>query len=391
MAQPVRSTSRARAASRRARSSRRRLVALFPLAVILLGACAPDAITDTGDDVGFLYDIVLVMATVVFVGVEAAIIYNAVRYRRRKKDTDDTLPPQTHGNTFIEVVWTAIPAIIVLALFVASMLVLSDVDDRRCPATGGAAETVAQEDFPEGCSDVIVDVYGFQWQWRFDYKDRANQSSGVTIQAEGQFDPPQLVLPVGRRIHFNLIAGDGLSDVIHAFYLPDFLFKRDIIPGRTNAFELVIEEDAIGTYKGQCAELCGDLHNAMTFELLTMTGAEFDQWLEAEAKKQAEEGACSPTGTELQVEAIGIAFDKDCLAAPAGSDFTIEFVNSDEGVPHNVAIYADQGAQQDFFIGEVFNGIETRTYEVKAITEPGEYIYRCDIHPDSMVETFVVK
>ncbi len=102
---------------------------------------------------------------------------------------------------------------------------------------------------------------------------------------------------------------------------------------------------------------------------------------------------CEPAGTELVISAPpGAAvdgFDTDCLAAPAGEPFTIEFENADPDVPHNVAIYTDESAAQDLFVGETFPGVETVTYEVPAL-EPGIYFFRCDVHPTTMTGTFVV-
>lgn len=104
---------------------------------------------------------------------------------------------------------------------------------------------------------------------------------------------------------------------------------------------------------------------------------------------------CRPDGTELTVGApVGAAasgFDTECLAAPAGEDITIEFVNDDEGVPHNVAIYQDSTAEQDLFVGEVFPGVDSMVYEVGALEEEGQFFFRCDVHPTTMTGTFVVE
>lgn len=99
---------------------------------------------------------------------------------------------------------------------------------------------------------------------------------------------------------------------------------------------------------------------------------------------------CAPSGTAIRVVAQGIAFDQGCLAAPAGEPFTIEFANDDEGIPHNVAIYTDEGAATSLFVGEIFPGPETRTYRVPAL-DPGTYFFRCDVHPAQMTGTFVVR
>jgi cytochrome c oxidase subunit 2 len=358
-----------------ARRPRRRLALTLAGAALLLAGCAPETITKTGHEAAGLYNIVLVMATVVFVGVEAAIIYNAVRYRRRKGD--DSLPEQVHGNRSIEVLWTAIPAVIILALFAMSMKVLVDVNHEQ-PAP------------------LTVKVTGFQWQWRFDYyrgPDAQGKISplGVSVAAQGQFEPPTLVLPVGQRIHFILDS----SDVIHSFYVPDFFFKRDVVPGRTNTFDIPeIDPSKTGMYHGQCAELCGDFHNAMTFNLLAVQGPRFQQWLQTEARKQRRGGQCSPTGTTVQIAAKNIHFDEDCLAAPADQPFTIEFDNQDAGVPHNVEVYTDESMSQRLAGAtgptDTITGPGQTTYRSGPL-KPGNYYFVCDVHPTAMFGTFVVK
>ena len=352
--------------------TRARLVALAGGLGFLLAACAPETITDSGQKVHSLYNVVLVMAAVVFVGVEVAIAYAAIRYRRHKGDA--TLPEQFHGNTKIEIVWTLIPSIIVLALFVMSMVVLADVNREH-------------DNDP-----LTVRVTGFQWQWQFEYfkgPEAQPESLGVSIIGT-QAEPPTLVLPVGERIHFDLVA----QDVVHSFYIPDFLFKRDLIPGRTNHFETtILPKYANQEFHGQCAELCGDLHNEMTFDLQTMTAQGFDVWVKDEAAKEAKSNTCAPTGTDLHIEAQDLAFDTTCLAAPAGQPFTIEFVNHD-AAPHNVDIYDKDPAQGGKHLagGKDANDTiisATTTYQVDPL-DAGNYYFQCDVHT-GMHGAFVVK
>ena len=349
---------------------------------MLLTSCIDHpVVTESGKQVESLYTIVLVIATVVFVGVEAAIVYNAIRYRRHKGD--DTLPEQHHGNIKIEIVWTLIPSLIVLALFVMSMVVLADVNKI------------------EPNDKLTVRLTGFQWQWKFEYftgdylaEPSQLEPLGVTIQAESQTDEPVLRLPVGERIHFEL----ETLDVIHSFYVPDWLFKRDMIPGLHNTFDTTIEPQYAGeTFHGQCAELCGDFHNEMEFQVQAMDEAQFNAWIEAEAKKQSQGGQCSPTGTELKIDAVpSIKFDTDCLAAPADQPFTIEFNNEDDpGIPHNVAVYSKDPAQGGELLGgatgvdDTITAPDSTTYDVDGL-DPGNYYFQCDVHT-GMNGDFVVK
>jgi hypothetical protein len=100
-------------------------------------------------------------------------------------------------------------------------------------------------------------------------------------------------------------------------------------------------------------------------------------------------GECEPSGTALKVTAMNSVFDSECLAGPAGKPFTIVFDNMDAGIPHNVAIYTDESAATELFVGEVFSGPDKVTYEVPAI-EAGSNFFRCDVHPTTMTGTFVV-
>jgi cytochrome c oxidase subunit 2 len=350
---------------------------------LLLSSCAGSTITDTGDEVANLYNFLLVLATIVFVGVELAIVYNVLRYRRRKREADPRIPDQIHGNTKIEIVWTAIPAVIIAVLFIVSMKVYADVNREKCRPE--PASQIAPKPQP-GCADLTINVTGYQWQWSFQYYGPDGKPLGITETAQSQTQGPTLVLPVGQDIHFNL----NSPDVIHAFYVPAFFFKRDVIPGRTNSFELRIRPDKIGRYGGQCAELCGDFHNAMTFQLQTMTPTDFQAWASREAAHQRQAGSCSPTGgSEVSVDAHNIHFDEDCLATTAGRPFTIAFDNKDAGVPHNVAIYDHKGGKA-LFTGDIITGPSKADYKVTPL-EAGNYFFQCDVHPDAMSGTFVVK
>ncbi|MGH2755589.1 MAG: cytochrome c oxidase subunit II, partial [Actinomycetota bacterium] len=111
-----------------------------------------------------------------------------------------------------------------------------------------------------------VTVEGFQWGWRFAY------DSGVTLESLPD-SPADVVLPLGEPIAFRLES----PDVIHSFYIPRLLMKRDVVPGRTNRIDVVLDE--AGTYGGKCAEFCGLLHHQMEFTISAVPAAEFEEWL----------------------------------------------------------------------------------------------------------------
>jgi len=173
-------------------------------------------------------------------------IWAAIVYRRRHKD--DT-PEQTKYNLPIEIMYTVIPLIMVFGMFWFTARdqseILSVRDDQ----------------------DVTVNVVGFRWNWAFNYIDQDAYAVGTPVE------PAVLVLPVNEKVQFQLTS----PDVIHSFWVPDFLFKMDVIPGKTNRFELTPTK--VGTFPGRCAELCGVDHARMLFTLKVVDKAEFDQYI----------------------------------------------------------------------------------------------------------------
>lgn len=224
-------------------------VAIVPAAIaVLLAGCAPEPATTEGARVKMLYDFFLVVAAGVFVVVAGLIGWSILRYRNTG---DGSEPAHTQPNTRLELIWWAIPTLLVVILFILTAQVLGRVDERT--------------DDPA----VTVDVTGFQWQWQFAY-------AGSDVVLIGLPDePPVMVLPVGERIAFNLES----PDVIHSFWVPQFLIKRDVIPGRTNRIEVTIEQE--GTYAGLCGEFCGLLHHRMRFSIEAVSPARFEAWLAA--------------------------------------------------------------------------------------------------------------
>jgi cytochrome c oxidase subunit II len=341
---------------------------------ILSSFFPPRAITDRGESIRNLYDIIFAIAAVIFFVVEGLIIWTVIRYRR--KPGDNELPAQTHGNAIAEVVWTVVPTLIVAYMFVISWQTLNTV------------EAVSPQ------PQMKVRAFAAQFLWTFDYLPADYQAGQETTPLYTVTTPEGpdggLVLPTGRTIHLYLQS----PDVIHAFYVPQFLFKRDVVPGRVNSFEFMLKEsDAGGTFHGQCAELCGVSHNAMHFDVHAMTGAEFDAWLEG---KIAEANASpppppsgQPAGPALQIAAQNIAFDTAALSAPADTPFKIDFDNRDPSIPHNVAIHEGSPAGPEVFKGEVFPGPAKKTYDVPALPA-GTYGFVCSVHP-TMTGTLTVE
>jgi cytochrome c oxidase subunit II len=340
-------------------------VSVLLAVVVLASACAmvpaPPHTTQAKEVFG-LFNIVLVMGGIVFVGVEGFILYAIVRYRRR----DDRLPTQIHGNNMIEVIWTAIPTVIVLILFVLSTFTLNSIS--------------AHSDNP----GVTIEVDAFQWQWTFHYLDSdADPTNDVSITGDAA-NPPQMVLPVGKPIKLILVS----KDVIHSFYVPAFLVKRDVIPlpeGRSpNELEFTVSE--AGTYSGQCAEFCGDLHSKMTFTVRAVSSADYDTWLAAIRSGQTPQPSAPAGSTVVKISAKNVAFSTDKLEAPANQPFSIEFTNNDP-FAHNIAI--GTGGTNYLFDGAYYTGPGTTTYVVGPLPA-GTYTFLCKIHP-AMTGTLTVK
>ncbi|HEY3334729.1 MAG TPA: cytochrome c oxidase subunit II [Candidatus Limnocylindrales bacterium] len=319
-------------------------------------------VTDRSTSVQNLYDIVFYIAVVIFLIVEGLIVWSAFRYRRKPGDTE--LPPQTHGNNLVEVIWTVIPTAIVLFLFVLSWQTLNTVE-AKVP------------------SDVHVRAVAARFQWSFDYLD----ADGKTLftQALPVGDTGGMVVPVGEPVLVDLRS----DDVIHAFYVPKFLFKRDVVPGKTNTFNFTVEEP--GTYRGQCAELCGAFHGSMLFEVHAVSKGDFDTWLADQVAKANATPPPSPSGAAagpvVELGALNVAFSTNALTAPANAPFTIHFKNDDDKVPHNVEIKDASGGAA--FVGDTITGVAEINYNVPPL-KPGAYTFVCTVHPN-MTGTLTVQ
>lgn len=228
----------------------RRLQPALVLGGICLGApgCAPSAASREGVAVSGLYEVFLGVAAVIFVTVAGLITWSIVRFRA--KPGDEELPEQFHRNLKLELTWFAIPQIIVVVLFIMSALVLSKIN--------------AEAPHPT----VTVRVEGYQWGWRFHYQQEDIELVGTPG------DQPTIVLPVGAPIAFELTS----SDVVHSFWVPRFLMKRDMVPGQTNRLDVTIEEP--GLYSGACTEFCGLLHEKMSFKLRAVTAEQYETWVD---------------------------------------------------------------------------------------------------------------
>jgi len=221
----------------------------------------PEPASSQGQDILDLWRILLAAGVALGALVTGLILWSVLRYRRPRRATPADLPKQTGANIPIEVFYTVVPLIIVAVLFGITMRTQDRVTDLS--------------DTP----DLGVEVTGFQWGWRFRYP-----AQGVTVVGDAN-EPPTLVLPVGANVRFDLEA----ADVIHSFFVPSFLVKRDMIPGVENSIE--VRPTETGRFSGVCAEFCGLDHWRMTFDVEVVTAEAFEAFL---AEQQPVPGGPGP-------------------------------------------------------------------------------------------------
>ena len=247
---------------------RRLLAAALPAVLaVVFTACTtgtryPNSVfsnfTEFNRDVGFLFDVLIWLGTLVFVFVEAILLYTIWRYRRR---SDNDRPEHVHGNTTLEILWTAIPALILAFIAVPTV--------RSIFRTQAKASADALQ----------VEVIGHQWWWEFKYPQY-----NVTTANE-------LYLPIGRKVNFTL----KTQDVLHSFWIPQLGGKRDLITNHPNYLWFTPDSVSENAWNGFCAEFCGASHANMRFKAFTVSPENFAAWAAHQASPAAF-GAVSPAG-----------------------------------------------------------------------------------------------
>jgi cytochrome c oxidase subunit II len=247
---------------------KRRGLALTGLAVacaLVLSGCGeqlrrgylPHGVTDNSPRVTSLWNWSWIAALAVGVLVWGLTAWCVVAYRRKKDDVG--LPEQLRYNVPIEILYTVVPLFMVAVLFFYT-----------------ARDQTALLDTHKK-PDVRVNVVGKQWSWDFNYVEAKTFESGTMAELNGkpgvQKTLPTLYLPVNKRVEFILTA----RDVIHSFWVPQFLQKLDMIPGKVNRFQVVPTEE--GTFQGKCAELCGAYHAQMLFQVKVVSEQAFNAHL----------------------------------------------------------------------------------------------------------------
>ena len=249
------------------RSMRRAGVLLTVGAMVLLTSCAKDAPLDTLDPAGpaanridGLWNFVIIIAIVVFVLFEGALVYALVKFRRRKNEAgeeDDSFPEQTHGNFRLEVGWTIAPAVILVFVAVYTVSTVFALEERE-PDT------------------VPVDVIGQQWWWEYRYDADELIAAGLIPDQAYERDQiitaAEMMIPATRQMDLDITS----RDVIHSFWIPRLNGKKDAVPGRNSTISM--QADDPGEFLGNCAEFCGLSHSRMQMSVRAIPDEEFTEW-----------------------------------------------------------------------------------------------------------------
>jgi cytochrome c oxidase subunit 2 len=249
------------------------LLALFGL--LAIAGCTPDHPQSTFDADGpvarrQLTLFVVLFWVVLFVGitVSGGLLYTVIRYRRRP---GQGIPAQVHGNTRLEMAWTIIPALLLAAVAVPTIITQFYISN------------------PPSGERLDIDVVAHQWWWEVKYPD-----SGVVTANE-------IHVPVDMTVNVNLIS----KDVIHSFWVPKLAGKMDILPG--NETSLWFKADQVGEYFGQCAEFCGQSHTWMKFRVIVDTPEDFEAW------KESQLASAAAPSTQAETEGAALFLSKACV------------------------------------------------------------------------------
>jgi cytochrome c oxidase subunit 2 len=207
-----------------------------------VGVLLPDQASEEAQFVDNLFSIHFALIIFLFSLIVVIMLYSVVVFRRKPGDEGDGA--YLRGNTKLEVVWTLIPLGVVLVLATLSAQYL------------GKIEKVEAD-------EMVVNVVGFQWGWRFEYPEQ-----GITST--------ELNMPVDRQVRFEMSS----EDVIHSFWVPEFRIKQDLVPGKITTMR--IKPTRLGDYKLRCAELCGTTHWNMNAPVNVVTQADFEAWVAGE-------------------------------------------------------------------------------------------------------------
>ena len=257
------------------------------------GIILPDrGVSPNAEDIFELYLLILIMAAVVFVGVEGLLIWFTLKFKARR----GRVAAQIHGNTRLEVGWTIGAAVILVFLTVATFVMLpgiknpaaSDIDENGNPVAQNAAFAATDQEAPPRGASMNIKVDGMQYAWQFTYP---------SIDDKRVYAFTDMYVPVGMTITLDI----GSNDVQHSWWIPELGGKMDALPGYTNKTWFKVTEP--GRYKGQCAELCGRNHANMYASVVALPFDEWKAWYDRQAADLAAAEEAATEGREqLQEE-----------------------------------------------------------------------------------------
>jgi cytochrome c oxidase subunit 2 len=264
------------------------MIGLSALPLLLLAGCSAEQVgglkrlglpVAASDRAPYTFDLWIgtwVAAGIVGVGVWGLIGWVVLRYQGRSNE----LPKQNRYNLPMEVFYTLAPFIVIGVLFYYTIIAQTNV--------------TAKVDQPEH----TIDVVGYKWSWAFNYKEAQNSAVGADVWEAGTINKtPDLYLPVGKSVRFNLSS----PDVIHSFWIPAFYEKLDVIPGKTPQNTFDVTPNRPGIYPGKCAELCGTYHSAMLFNVHVVSEDEYNAYLKTLSAK-GQTGVAKGPGNTTTVE-----------------------------------------------------------------------------------------
>src|SRR4051794_36429700 len=290
------------AAERRAPRRTAAQMAIVGVVASVLGIAAglainwfPPAASTQADEIDTLWDVLLIASVPVFVLVTTVIGFSILNFRMRPGEEGIDGPP-IHGNTRVEVIWTAIPATLIVGLVIYAYVVLRDIE--KTPALAA------------GQKERVVKVFGEQFAWTFEYNEGGRR-----------FRNAQLYLPEGESVKFEVQS----KDVIHDFWVPDFRMKIDAVPGITTSYRVTPKSSALGNHQIVCAELCGLGHAFMRQTAHVMTRPQFTAWVRKQTQPQGGGGGGGGGGQAAAPDAKALFTNgKDSTGAtPCGACHTL--------------------------------------------------------------------
>lgn len=217
------------------------VIPVTALAILLMNAMnmVPPLASAEGQSVDLMFRVQLYIIAFVFSLIMVFMVYSVIVFRRRPGDTSEG--PNVKSNTALEITWTVVPMLVVMSMGIWGAGQLSEITARA----------------PD---ELVVEVTGFQFGWRFDYPEYGVSSN-------------ELFLPLGRQVLFRITS----TDVIHSFWVPEFRIKQDAVPGRWT--DLRVTPIEVGDFRIRCAELCGYAHSAMYAPVVVVEAEDFEAWI----------------------------------------------------------------------------------------------------------------